>query len=149
MHANERYQAKWRLILSLPLSLAAIVALHAVAFAQTHVPAGLTAADVIAALQGAELPLDDLRQQPIDRVGPSGPPITEQEAWAFSVPSVAPSGGRILVFADEAALQEKAAWFTRVEVNIVVERNIILWLDPELPPAEALRYEEALRRLPS
>jgi hypothetical protein len=93
--------------------------------------------------------MDDLRQQPIDRVGPSGPPMTEQEAWAFSIPSVAPSGGRILVFANDAALQEKAAWFTRVEVTVIVERNIILWLDPELPADEALSYAEALRRVTS
>ncbi len=107
----------------------------------------LTVADVAASFRKAGLRVDDLRQQPVGG-GPSGPPATEREAWAFSVPDLAPSGGRILVFADAEKLNKKAAWFKRAGAgNVLVHRNVILWLDPAMEGREVARYRQALEGL--
>lgn len=110
---------------------------------------GLSAQEVITALRVAGLPLDDLRPQPIGPAGPSGPPLTEREAWAFTIPSVAPSGGRLLIFADGDKLRKKAQWFTRTgtKATIITHDNVILWLDPALTPPETAHYRQALEGL--
>jgi len=106
----------------------------------------LTAQAVFAAFQAAGLPVDNLRQQPIQQGSPSGPPQTEREAWAFNVAGIAPSGGRILVFADGDKLKKKTDWFTRAGAGgrVEVQNNIVLWLDPQLSPAQDARYRQAL-----
>lgn len=121
----------------------------AVASAPPVAAGPLTAAEVIAAFAAAGLAVDDARQQPVGRGGASGPPLTEREAWAFSVPGLAPSGGRILIFDEDEKLNKKAAWFRRAgaEAMIVAHHNVILWLDPALEPREAARYRQALRGL--
>ncbi len=109
----------------------------------------LSAAQVAAAFRTAGLPMDNLRQQPVGGGSPSGPPQTEREAWAFSVPGVAPSGGRILVFSDDDKLHKKAAWFNRVGVGaaVLVHGNVILWLDPAMDPGDVARYRQVLQGL--
>lgn len=109
----------------------------------------LTGDAVTVAFRASRLPMIDLRQEPVTQRGPSGAPVTEREVWAFRVPGVEPSGGRILVFADDAALQQKADWFRRVgaEPYITIYGNVILWLDPGLSPQETGRYRAALTRL--
>jgi hypothetical protein len=106
----------------------------------------LSAAEVVTAFQGAGLPVEDTRQDPLGS-SPSGPPSAEREAWSFAVPSVAPSGGRILVFEDDRKLQVKGAWFRRSGATVAVHRNVILWLDPAIDPSEAARYRQALRQV--
>ena len=117
--------------------------------AQATPPRLLTAAEVVAALQRAGLAVDAPRPQPGGPRGPSGPPATEREAVGFSVPDLAPSGGRILVFADADALRKKAAWFERAGAGatVLAHRNVILWLDPAMAPHEAARYRQALQAL--
>jgi len=107
------------------------------------------AGDAATAFRAAGLPLDDFHQQTAGPSGPSGPPATEREAWAFSIPSIAPRGGRLLIFADDNALQKKAAWYTHAgsDTAITIHGNIILWLDPALAPTEAARYRQALEGL--
>lgn len=109
----------------------------------------LTAAEVAGAFRVAGLAVNDLRQEPVSRRSPTGPPQTEREAWRFSVPGLAPSGGRILVFTDDDKLQKKAAWFKRVGAGaaVLAHRNVILWLDPALAPSEAARYRQVLQGL--
>jgi hypothetical protein len=116
--------------------------------AQAPPPAGqlLTATAVLTALQQAGLPVENAREDPLGS-SPSGPPATEREAWSFAIPSVAPSGGRIMVFEDDRKLQVKGAWFRRAGATVAVHRNVILWLDPALDPSEAARYRQALQRL--
>lgn len=106
----------------------------------------LTAQEVVAAFQAAGLPVNNLRQQPVQQGSPSGPPQTEREAWAFSVPGVAPSGGRILVFADDDKLHKKTDWLTRAGAGgrVVVHKNIVVWLDPGLSAADDAGYRRAL-----
>lgn len=104
----------------------------------------LTAQEVIDALRLAGLSVDNLRQQPVGG-SPSGPPATEREAWAFSIPTVAPSGARILVFADDERLNKKAAWFRRAEATVIVVRNVIVWLDPGIDGPVAAGYRRALQ----
>jgi len=106
----------------------------------------LTAQAVFAAFQAAGLPVDNLRQQPVQQGSPSGPPQTEREAWTFTVSGIAPSGGRILVFADDDKLKKKTSWFTRAGAGgrVEVQNNIVLWLDPQISPAQDARYRQAL-----
>jgi len=108
----------------------------------------LSAAEVLDAFRAAGLPADTVRQQLVGRTGPSGPPMTETEAWAFGVPGGA-GGGRLMVFGDDAGLNKKAAWFRRAgaEAAVVAHRNVILWLDPALDPREVARYHQALEGL--
>lgn len=109
----------------------------------------LIAQQVIAAFQAAGLPVNDLRQQLVGQGSPSGPPLTEREAWTFSIPGVAPSGGRIMIFVDDDKLHKKAAWFTRVGAgpHVLAHDNVILWLDPALPASDVARYRRALQGL--
>jgi hypothetical protein len=106
----------------------------------------LSAAEVVSAFRQAGLPAEDVREDPLGS-SPSGPPATEREAWSFAVPSVAPSGGRILVFEDDRRLQLKGAWFRRSGATVVVHLNVILWLDPAIDPSEAARYRQALQQV--
>jgi len=109
----------------------------------------LTAQEIVAVFQVAGLPVENVRQQPIGMGGPSGPPTSEREAWAFTIPTVAPSGGRIMIFADGEKLRGKADWFTRVggTYNTIAAHNVILWLDPALPASDVARYRRALQGL--
>ncbi len=108
----------------------------------------LTAQEVVAALQAAGLPVENVRQQPIGMGGPSGPPTSEREAWAFTIATVAPSGGRIMIFADSERLRGKADWFSRVGArNMIIAHNAILWLDPALPASDVVGYRRVLQGL--
>lgn len=104
----------------------------------------LTAEVVVAAFRSGGLPVNDLVTQPVVST-PSGPPASEQEVRRFSIPDVAPSGGRIMVFPSGEKLNQKAAWFRRAGATVVVHHNIILWLDPALDPPLAARYRQALQ----
>jgi len=117
--------------------------------ATASAPSGRITA-ITTAFRAAGLPVDDLASQPLGPSGPSGPPATEAEAWAFSNPAVAPSGGRVLLFADTARLNKKAAWYTRsgAGATITAHGTVLLWLDPALPPADAARYRQVLDALP-
>lgn len=105
---------------------------------------------ITTAFRAAGLPVDDLAPQPLGLSGPSGPPATEAEAWAFSNPAVAPSGGRVLLFTDAERLSKKAAWYTQsgAGATITAHGTVLLWLDPALPPADAAHYRQALDTLP-
>lgn len=104
---------------------------------------------ITTAFRAAGLPVDDLAAQPLGPSSPSGPPATEAEAWAFSNPAVAPSGGRLLLFADAERLSKKAAWYTQngVGATITAHGTVLLWLDPALPPADAAHYRQVLEAL--
>ncbi len=117
----------------------------------THVAAqpterSFTAQEVTDILRQAGLTVTDIRQEPVGRGSASGPPITEREAWEFSLPGLGQRGGRILVFADNASLQKKAKWYKSVGVEgqIITKGNIILWIDPAVSPSEVARYHRAL-----
>jgi len=103
----------------------------------------LTADEVVTAFRALGLSVDNVRPQVIGG-GPSGPPATESEAFGFSIPGLEPSGGRILVFANDDKLQKKAAWFRRSGATVVVYRNVIVWLDPDLESRVAAEYRRAL-----
>jgi hypothetical protein len=128
---------------------AALLVASGSATAQQSNRTELSAAQVIAAFEAAELPAEGLQRDPAGQGGPSGPPTSEREGWSFTIPSVAPSGGRILVFGEESRLRQKVAWFRRAgaEGRITVHHNIVLWLDEELDAPVAARYQHALREL--
>ncbi len=106
----------------------------------------LTAQDVVAAFQAQGLAVENLHQQPVQQGGPSGPPQGEREAWTFSVPGIAPSGGRILVFSDDEKLKKKTDWFARVGAggHVEVQNNVVVWLDSRISPAQDARYRQVL-----
>jgi hypothetical protein len=139
------------LVVGLALVSSSIGLLRAsdLATAQRNNGVELSAAQVVAAFTAAQLPAERLRRDPMETGGPSGPPRTEREAWSFEIPSVAPSGGRILVFGDSERLRQKVAWFRRAgaEGKITVYENIVLWLDGDVDPPVAARYRQALREL--
>jgi hypothetical protein len=145
-----RGRSRWLLALAAVAAVACVLVLAVISAdrpaAAQRGGAAITAAEVISAFQAAGLPVDNPRQQPV-RSSPSGPPATEREAWAFSIPAVAPSGGRILVFDVDERLNKKAAWFRRSGATVTVAGNIILWLDPGVEGQLAARYRQALRAL--
>lgn len=151
MYARARALAHhWRYLSITLLSLAMLLLVSGGPSGGTTASAAprttLTAQQVFKAFASAGLQVDNVRQQPVVS-SPSGPPITEREAWAFSLPEVAPSGGRVLVFAEGERLNKKAAWFRRSGATVVVVDNIILWLDPDIVPPRAARYRQALNGL--
>jgi hypothetical protein len=108
----------------------------------------LTAQEAAAALQSAGLAVEDLRQQPVAG-SPSGPPATESEAWDFALAGSQERAGRIMVFADGRRLAQKAAWFRRSEADgtLIVHRNVLIWLDPDLAGRDVARYRRALHEI--
>lgn len=106
----------------------------------------LSVDEVVAALRDGGVAVENLQQQPVAG-SPSGAPATESAAYAFSVPGVAPSGGRILVFSNGEKLNRKAAWFRRSGANVVAHHNILVWLDPAISAPDAARYQQALKGL--
>jgi hypothetical protein len=143
----------WRILLAVGFALVTssigMLIASGPATAQRNSGVELSAAQVVAAFEAAELPVERLRRDPLETGGPSGPPQTEREAWSFEIPSIAPSGGRILVFGDNERLRQKVAWFRRAgaEGKITVHENIVLWLNEELDPPVAARYRQALQEL--
>jgi hypothetical protein len=70
--------------------------------------------------------------------------MTETAAWRFTIPEVAPSGGKIMIFPTVAAAQQKAAWFHQVQTPYVfLHKNVILWLDPGVVSAHVTAYRAA------
>jgi len=112
----------------------------------------LTAADVTTALLGSGLNVQDVTAEPVAG-SPSGPPATEREALRFVIDPAPSTGvdhpltGRVLVFADAHALQQKADWFRRSGVTVVQHRNVLVWLDSELDAASLARYRETVAGL--
>ncbi len=111
--------------------------------------APLTAQQVVAAFQAEGLTVENVRRDPQGMGGPSGPPMTESEAWSFSIPGNGPSGGRIMIFADDDKRDKKHDWFKRVgaESKVVAHKNVVLWLDSRISPSETARYRKALKGL--
>ncbi len=107
----------------------------------------LSAEQIVAAFQGAGLPVANLRQQSTVTGGPGGPPAGEREAWAFTITAVAPSGGRLLLFTDIRLLEKKASWYRQSGAGgaIITYKNVLLWLDPGIAANDAARYRNALQ----
>ena len=72
--------------------------------------------------------------------------VTETEAVGFSLPAVAPSGGRIMIFDDDRGLQQKAASFRRQGESVIVYENALIWLHPNLPADHVAQVRAALGR---
>ena len=132
-----------RVLISSALLFTCVSASQAVAQTSSR----LTEPQIVAAFQHAGLPVGNLHQEPVHGT-PSGPPMTEESAWRFSIPEVAPSGGKIMIFASSARQAKKQGWFQSVSPrNLVVHKNVILWLDPRLKAARVAAYRKALVNL--
>ncbi len=108
----------------------------------------LSAQSVVAAFHRQGLTLDHVRRQPVaSDVSPDGPPTTEREAWSFTIRNAAHSDGLILIFANTQRLDVKESWYRRVGARILVQRNVIVWLDRALAPAIVARCGVALARM--
>jgi hypothetical protein len=130
-----------------PLAVAALLLLGLqTAPVQAQATKQLTATKVVSAFRAAGLPVNNLHQESLYG-GPSGPPATEKEVWRFSIPEVAPSGGKIMIFSNNARRDAKAFWFKQVHVNVAVYKNVILWLDNRLSASRVAAYRHALMGL--
>ena len=72
---------------------------------------------------------------------------TLREAWSFTIRNAAHSDGLILIFANTQRLDVKESWYRRVGARILVQRNVIVWLDRALAPAIVARCGVALARM--
>jgi hypothetical protein len=104
----------------------------------------LTEPMIVGAFQAAGLPVDNLQQEPVYSP-PGGPPLDATAVWRFSIPEVAPSGGKLMFFATIAARDQMVSWFRTVGTRfIVVHNNVILWLDPGLSSSRVAAYQQVL-----
>ncbi len=106
-----------------------------------------SANEVVAAIENAELPIQDVEE---NEIGGTAAPATEIESKSFVIPSVAPNGGQILIFADEQGLNSKKAWFDNypdLAPYVYVKGNAMIQLNSGLPATEAAKYKTALERM--
>ena len=104
----------------------------------------LTEPMIVGAFQAAGLPVDNLHQEPAYSP-PGGPPLDATAVWRFTIPEVAPSGGKLMFFATTAARDQMVSWFQTVGTRyIVVHNNVILWLDPRLSSSRVAAYQQVL-----
>ena len=107
-------------------------------------PDAVTAADVVNAFVAAGLDVGDVQPQTVSTTSASGPPMTETEAVGFSIASIAPHGGRIMIFADQRGMGQKVAWFQRTGSDVITYHNALVWLDPDLTPTQVAAFRAAL-----
>ena len=104
-------------------------------------------ASVVAVLQ----PLGISNVQPSVRDPQSVAPNTARDQREFSIPSIAPKGGQLLLFATASDLAAMQTWYARfpdLAPYVYVHGNAMLQLNSSLSAAEAARYQAALNSLP-
>lgn len=109
-----------------------------------------TAQDVLGALAASGLSVErPMRDMIVGREAPT----TFSDRYVFEIASVAPQGGQVLVFDNEAGLQAWEAYIERLRNNSATRRdvvytyvhnNVLLQLNTNLLPDEANRYKAAL-----
>lgn len=129
------------------LALVALVACGGPSPTATPAFPRYTAAQVLARLT----PLGIANVQTVTRDPNSVAPNTYTDSREFAIPSIAPKGGQLLLFASAADVAGMQAWFARfpdLAPYVYVKGNALLQLNNTLPKAEAERYRAALESLP-
>jgi hypothetical protein len=136
----------YRLLL-VSFALVALVACGGTAATPTPAFARYTADEVVAALR----PLGVTDVRPLARDPQSVAPNTASDGREFAIPSIAPKGGQVQVFAEPGDLAAMQAWFARfpdLAPYVYVKGNALVQLNNTLPQAEAEKYRLAVEALP-
>lgn len=135
-----------RLVL-VPFVLVALVACGGQSPTPTPTFARYTAEEVIAALR----PLGIADVKPLARDPQSVAPNTASDGREFAIPSIAPKGGQVQVFATASDLAAMQTWFARfpdLAPYVYVKGNALVQLNNTLPKAEAEKYRAAVEGMP-
>ncbi len=105
-----------------------------------------TADQVIAKIQ----PLGVTGVKPGTRTADSLAPNTYIDNQEFTIASIAPKGGQVMIFGSAADVAGIQAWFARfpdLAPYVYVKGNALLQLNSGLPKAQAEKFREALNTL--
>jgi hypothetical protein len=130
-----------------PLVLVALVACGGQSATPTPAFARYTAEDVVKALTPLGITGVRAAVHPSGAVGPS----TYTENREFVIPSIAPKGGQVQVFATASDLAAMQTWYARfpdLAPYVYVKGNALVQLNNTLPKAEAEKYRLAVESLP-
>lgn len=136
-----------RALLTVLLVLGALVACGDAAPTATPTFRRYTAEDVVKVL--APLSATDFRHVP--RATGDQSPNTATDQRDFTIPSIAPKGGQLLLFDSAADVAGMQAWYARfpdLAPYVFVKGNALIQLNSTLPKAEAEQYRAALDALP-
>jgi len=129
------------------VALVALVACGGVSPTPTPAFPKYTAAQVIAKIQ----PLGVTGVKPGTRTADSLAPNTYTDNQEFTITSIAPKGGQVMIFdtaADVAGMQTWFARFPDLAPYVYVKGNALLQLNSGLPKVEAEKFKAALDSLP-
>jgi len=132
----------YRLLL-VPFVLVALVACGGTAPTATPTFARYTADDVTKALM--PLGITDIKAGTRDPK--SVAPNTYTAAQEFSIPSIAPKGGQVQIFATASDLAAMQTWYARfpdLAPYVYVKGNALVQLNNTLPKAEAEKFRAAV-----
>jgi hypothetical protein len=127
--------------------LGALVACGGPSATPTPAFARYTVEQVVAVL--APLGASDFRETP--RSPQAQSPNTAIAQRDFTIPSIAPKGGQLLLFDSAADVAGMQAWYARfpdLAPYVYVRGNALIQFNSTLPKAEAERYRAALESLP-
>lgn len=132
----------YRLLL-VPFVLVALVACGGTSATPTPTFARYTVDDVVKALM--PLGISDVRLDP--RASGAIAPNTASAERAFTIPSIAPKGGQVQVFASASDLAAMQTWYARfpdLAPYVYVKGNALVQLNNTLPKAEAEKFRAAV-----
>lgn len=107
------------------------------------------AQEVLNAFARAGLPVDNPTQE---RLAPRGAPSEFRDRWFFEIPSVAPAGGQIVIFASQEQADAWVEYIERLRNDSLTRRDVVytyfhenamLQLNTMLSNADAARYRDA------
>lgn len=105
--------------------------------------------NVVQAYRKAGLSVEDVRAG--TRSAQDQSPNVATEAKDFTIASIAPKGGQILVFKTQKDLDTMKTWFAQFPAlapYVYAHGNVLVQLNSALPKAEAEKYRSALEALP-
>ncbi len=122
--------------------------------APTEIPfARFTSQDVLNAFSTAGITIEVIqREMLIGRDAPS----TFIDRYTFQVPRIAPSGGQLLIFENEAGLAEWENYISRLRADVATRRdvsyvyinsNALVQVNANLTPPEANQFRDAVASL--
>jgi len=106
-----------------------------------------TAEQVIAKIQ----PLGVTGVKPGTRTADTLSPNTYTDNQEFTITSIAPKGGQVMIFESATDVAGMQAWFARfpdLAPYVYVKGNALVQLNSGLPKVEAEKFREALNTLP-
>ncbi len=137
----------------LAMSLSVLAACGAQSAATPEPFAKYKAVDVLRALTAANLsvvsPQRSLAAAP-------GAPLSFNDRYTFTIPTVAPAGGQVMIFNTPDALKKWQDYISNQKANsdtrrnwlfVFTSKNVMLQVSPDLTNEEAEQYHQALENL--